>query len=68
MNIDKEYLVLEVMYKNILKNKDGLFPFEWYNIKEYELKKKILRECIQNKILIINSSYYYDYRFLALKD
>ena len=64
---DKEYLILETMYRNIFKNNNNIFPNEWYNVLEYDLKKKILKECIENKILIIDSSYYYDFRNLALE-
>lgn len=66
MDIDKEYLILETIYKNNNKNKKNIFPYEWYNIKQYELKKKILKECIENNILILNSSYYYNFKLLAL--
>ena len=63
---DKEYLVLETMYKKMYQDNNNIFPNEWYNVKEYELKKKILRECLENNILIIDSSYYYDFRHIAL--
>lgn len=63
---NKEYFLLVNMYKKIFKDNKDIFPYEWYNTKEYELKNKILRECIENKILIINSSLYYDFRILAL--
>ena len=66
MDIDKEYLILETIYKKNNGNKNDIFPYEWYNVKEYELKKKILKECLLNNILIINSSYYYDFRLLSL--
>ena len=66
MDIDNEYLVLETMYKKINENNKNIFPKEWYYVKEYEFKKKILKECIENNILIIDSSYYYDFRLLAL--
>ena len=63
---DKEYIILLTMYKKLFNNKDDIIPYEWYNVNEYDLKKKILEECIKNKILIINSSLYYDFRLLAL--
>ena len=66
MEINKDYLILETMYRNIHKKNNNIFPDEWYNILEYEFKIKILKECIENKILIIDSSYYYDFRLLAL--
>ena len=64
--VDKEYLVLTMMYKKMHNNMPNIFPKEWNNKKEYELKKKILQECIENNLLIINSSSYYDFRILAL--
>ena len=66
MGIDKEYIVLETIYKKNNINKKDIFPYEWYNVKEYELKKKILKECIDNNILIMNSSFYYDFKLIAL--
>lgn len=66
MDIDKEYLVLQTKYHSIHKDENNIFPDEWYNIKEYELKKKILKECIDNNILIINSCYYYEFKLIAL--
>ncbi|MBQ8472049.1 MAG: hypothetical protein IJ501_00945 [Bacilli bacterium] len=66
MDIDKEYIVLQTNYRSIFHDKENIFPDEWYNIKEYDLKKKILKECIDNNILIINSSYYYEFRLIAL--
>ena len=63
---DKEYIILETMYKKKYENNENIFPDEWYNTKEYELKKKILRECLDNNILIINSCNYYDFRLIAL--
>ena len=66
MNIDREYVVLQTKYRMIFNNKQNIFPDEWYNIQEYDLKKKILKECIENNILIINSSYYYKLKLIAL--
>lgn len=63
---NKEYFVLEVMYKNIFKDLKDIFPIEWYYVNEYELKIKILKECIENKLLIIDSSLYYEFRLIAL--
>ena len=64
--IDKELIVLETIYRKLFNNKTNIFPKEWYRVKEYKLKKKILNECIENKILIINSTFYYDFRLVAL--
>ena len=66
MEKDKNYLVLETIYKKLFLENRNIFPDEWYNVQEYELKKKILRECIDNNILIIDSSYYYDFKLIAL--
>ena len=66
MVLDKEYLVLQTKYHKMHNNKKDIYPEEWYNIREYELKKNILRECINNNILIKNSSMYYEFRLKAL--
>lgn len=66
MEKDKEYLILETMYRSIHEKNNNIFPDEWYNILEIDLKKKILKECIENKILIVDSSYYYKFRVIAL--
>ena len=63
-----EIAILQSKYKKMHENNGNLFPNEWYNVKEYELKKKILNECIEKHILIINSSYYYEFREIALND
>ena len=63
-----EIAILQNKYKKMHTNNEKLFPNEWYNVKEYELKKKILSECIEKNILIINSSYYYEFREIALND
>ena len=52
MDIDKEYVILQAEYHSINEEKKDIFPNCWYNVKEYELKKKILKECIKNNILI----------------
>lgn len=67
MEIDKEYLMLQTLYHKINKLKEDIFPNCWYNVKEYELKKKILRECIQNNILIKDCRLYNDFRIIAFK-
>ena len=66
MDIDKKYIILETIYKKNNINKKNIFPYEWYNVKEYELKKKILIECLENNLLIINSSFYYKFKLIAL--
>ena len=62
---NKEYLILETLYKNMCQDLD-IFPDEWYNVMEYDLKIKILKEYIKNKILIKNNINYYDYILKAL--
>ena len=66
MDIDLEYVILQNKYRRNNINKKDIFPYEWYAIKEYDLKKKILKECLDNKYLICESKYYYDYRMSAL--
>jgi len=68
MEIDKEYIILESIYRKKFGNNKNIIPYEWYNVKNYDLKKKILNECIKNNILIINSNYYYKFRLNALND
>jgi len=63
---DKKYMLLLTIYKKIFKDDKDIIPNEWYNVKEYNLKIKILKDCIDNKILITNSKYYYDFRLIAL--
>lgn len=67
MEIDREYLVLQTEYHKINENKEDIFPDCWYNVKEYELKKKILSECIAHNILIKDCKLYNDFRIIALK-
>ena len=62
---NKEYLILETLYKNMCQDLD-IFPDEWYNVMEYDLKIKILKEFIKNKILIKNSINYYNFKLKAL--
>lgn len=66
MNIDNEYVVLQAKYRKVNNNKDNLFPNEWYNVKEYELKKEILKECLEKNILITESSLYQEFKLKAL--
>ena len=66
MNVDIEYALLQSKYREMNSGKSNIFPNEWYNIKAYDLKKKILKECLMNYILITDSSYYYEFRVLAL--
>ena len=67
MNIDNEYVVLQAKYRKVNdNNKEDLFPNEWYNVKEYELKKEILKECLEKNILITESSLYQEFKLKAL--
>ncbi len=67
MEIDKEYVVLQAEYHSLNEDKDNIFPNCWYNVKEYELKKEILKECIKNNILIKDCQLYNDFRNIAYK-
>ena len=66
MEIDREYVVLQAEYHEINKDKENIFPNCWYNVKEYELKKKILKECINSNILIEECKLYNDFKAIAL--
>ena len=68
MEIDNEYLLLQANYREKNKNKDNIFPEEWYNVQEYGLKKEILSECLEKDILIIHSSKYSEFKLKALND
>ena len=62
---DKEYIILLAAYKKMFNDLNNI-PQEWYNVKEYDLKKKILKDCLENKIMIVDSKYYYAFRLIAL--
>ncbi len=66
MKLDFDYVILQNEYRKLNKYQMNVFPKEWYNIRDYDLKKKILHECIENHILIIESSNYYYFRKKAL--
>ena len=63
-----KYAILQNEYRKINNNQKDIFPSEWYNIKDDDLKKKILQECIENNILIYDSKYYYEFRMKALNN
>ena len=61
--MDKEhfklYIIAEMNYINKFKNYNKeIFPNDWFIIKDYKLKIKILSDCIKNNILIKNSILY----------
>ena len=66
MEIDSEYVLLQHKYRILNKNNQHIFPPEWYYVKEYKLKKKILNECISKNILIVDSSNYFLFKKIAL--
>ena len=66
MGVDIEYIVLQQKYRKENNNQEDIFPDEWYTVEEYELKKKILSDCLSKNILIKNSSYYEEFRRIAL--
>lgn len=66
MDIDNEYIVLQTKYRKANDNREDIFPSEWYNVKEYEMKKEILKECLNKKKIIKESSLYQDFRLKAL--
>ena len=67
MEIDKEYIILQTEYHKINADSENVFPGCWYNVKEYELKKQILKECIKNNILIKDCKLYNDFRLIAYR-
>ena len=67
MEYDIKYGLLQAKYRKIHNNQNNIFPNEWYNVKEYELKIAILEECLIKKCLITESKYYLKFRELALK-
>lgn len=58
----KMYTLLEMIYVNHFKNKGVLermlFPLDWYQIKNYQLKIEVLRESLNNEILIVDTDRY----------
>ena len=55
----KLYVVAEMTYANKYKNYyDEIFPDNWFMIKDYKTKIKILSECIKNNTLIKDSELY----------
>ena len=67
MEFDLEYVILQSKYRKLHSNKPNIFPNEWYNIREYEIKKNILKECIAKKNYITESKNYPIFHELALK-
>lgn len=66
MEIDSEYVLLQKKYRQLHQDKPNIFPNEWYFVKEYDLKKQILEECLLKNIMIIDSTKYWDFRKKAL--
>ena len=55
----KLYVIAEMNYINKFTNYyEELFPDDWFTIKDYKLKIKILLSCIKNNILIKDSELY----------
>jgi hypothetical protein len=55
----KLYVIAEMNYINKFTNYyEELFPDDWFTIKDYKLKIKILLNCIKNNILIKDSELY----------
>ena len=67
MEYDLNYIILQSKYRKMFKNSTNIFPKEWYNVKEYKIKKDILNECIDKKCLIIDCSRYLELKKIALK-
>lgn len=55
----KLYIIAEMNYVNKFKNYYiEIFPNDWFTIKDYKLKTKIISDCIKNNILIKDSKFY----------
>lgn len=67
MVYDFKYIIMQSKYRKMHNNKKNIFPDEWYNIKEYEIKKNILKDCLDKNCLIIDSHNYPILKKLALK-
>ena len=63
---DIKYVLLQQKYRKLNHNRQNIFPSEWYYVKEYDIKKKILKDCIDHNLLIKDSIYYNDFRKCAL--
>ena len=64
MEKDIKYVILQQKYRKLHLNNNDIFPKEWYYTKEYELKKSILRECLDKKCLITETE---NYKFFKMK-
>lgn len=60
-------MVYENRFKNIVQDKDDLYPKGWYATKNYKEKTEIIAEAIKTNNLIINTSRYQDL-IKAVKD
>jgi len=61
------YLMMEINYlkennRNINDNNDDLFPLNWYLLDNYEKKAEILLEAINNKVKIVDTKKYQEFR------
>ena len=57
----KTYVEFELLYETKLKKKNSLeelYPKKWYRIYDYQLKIDILKEALDNNVLIIDTSKY----------
>lgn len=64
----KLYVLAELSYVNRHKDMNifDLFPIDWYEIKDYDLKIKIIIDAIKNNILIKDSKLYKEKFMLSL--
>lgn len=62
MNLEhfKLYVLAEMSYikQNPNLTKEELFPLDWYNIKDYFFKTKVIAEAIKRNILIKDTELY----------
>lgn len=60
----KLYVLYELTYKEKYEksNVDDLFPSDWYNINDYELKIKAISEAINENILIEETKLYKNFK------
>lgn len=54
------YVIAEMNYmkKNAGRTESELFPMDWYNIKDYKLKTRLISESLKQRSLIKDTTMY----------